>query len=95
MSSIGIDESVFAVLAEFKLLCTILYTDCFFRVVKLSSPNLNYIIIAGVALLYISVYMYTFTAEVAPLQTLLCNVGLLCLVPRPCTLSFSWFDDMQ
>ena len=46
----------------------------FFRVVKLSSPNLNYIIIAGVALLYTSVFMYTYTAEEALFQTILCNV---------------------
>ena len=44
------------------------------RVVKLSSPNLNYIVIAGVTLLYTSVYMYTITAQEALPQTLLCNV---------------------
>ena len=48
----------------------------FFSVVKLSSPNLNYIVITGVTLLYTSVYMYTITAQEALLQTLLCNVRL-------------------
>ena len=47
------------------------------RVVKLSSPNLNYIIIAGVALLYTSVFMYTYTAEEAMAQTLICNVSTM------------------
>ena len=46
----------------------------FFRVVKLSSPNLNYVIIVGVVLLYTSVFLYTYSTEVATLQTLLCNV---------------------
>ena len=45
--------------------------------VKLSSPNLNYIIIAGVALLYTSVFMYTYTAEEATAQTLICNVSTM------------------
>jgi len=48
-----------------------------YRVVKLSSPNLNYLIIAGAALLYISVFLYVFSAQnrhQAVLQTLLCNV---------------------
>ena len=47
---------------------------CLSRVVKLSSPNLNYIIIVGVALLYISVYMYTLSEPDALQQTILCNV---------------------
>ena len=46
----------------------------FFRVVKLSSPNLNYIIIAGVALLYVSVFLYTISSQETLPQTLLCNV---------------------
>ena len=46
------------------------------RIVKLSSPNLNYLIISGAALLYISVYMYTFTIDQdqANFQTIICNV---------------------
>ena len=50
-----------------------------FRVVKLSSPNLNYLIIAGAALLYISVIMYTTSAQDLHqhvLQTVLCNVTI-------------------
>ena len=48
----------------------------FFRIVKLSSPNLNYLIISGATLLYISVYMYVFTAgkDQLIIQTLICNV---------------------
>ena len=50
--------------------------DIFFRIVKLSSPNLNYLIISGATLLYISVYMYVFTAgkDQLIIQTLICNV---------------------
>jgi len=47
------------------------------KVVKLSSPNLNYLIVAGAALLYVSVFLYVFSAQnkhQAVLQTLLCNV---------------------
>ena len=61
------------------IMCTFninFFHDCL-RVVKLSSPNLNYIIIVGVILLYTSVFMYTYSAEGATLQTFLCNVRTL------------------
>ena len=48
-----------------------------FRVVKLSSPNLNYLIIAGAALLYIAVILHAVSAQneqQITLQTALCNV---------------------
>ena len=47
---------------------------------KLSSPNLNYLIIAGAALLYMSVFLYIFSAtnkDDSLTQTLLCNVSLM------------------
>ena len=54
-----------------------LLVHAIYRVVKLSSPNLNYLIIAGAALLYVSVFLYVFSAQnkhQAVQQTLLCNV---------------------
>ena len=56
------------------LVCVILYS-----VVKLSSHKLNYLIIVGAALLYISVYMYIFTADQVIIQTVICNVSQLSL----------------
>ena len=50
---------------------------------KLSSPNLNYLIIAGAALLYMSVFLYIFSAtnkDDSLTQTLLCNVSLMMIV---------------
>ena len=49
-----------------------------YRVVKLSSPNLNYVIIAGAALLYSSMYFYStsvskFSQKLE--KTILCNVS--------------------
>ena len=47
------------------------------RVVKLSSPNLNILIIAGAVLLYVSVFLYVFSVdhmEEVLTQTILCNV---------------------
>ena len=47
------------------------------RIVKLSSPNLNYLIIIGAGCLYVSVYMYVFVADRENIfdQTVLCNVS--------------------
>ena len=47
------------------------------RVVRLSSPNLNYLIIVGAALLYGTVFLYVFSAQnmhQAIVQSILCNV---------------------
>lgn len=44
---------------------------------KLSSPNLNYLIVLGTVLLFMSVYLYNYTAggiDNAVLQTVVCNV---------------------
>ena len=51
-----------------------------FRIVKLSSPNLNYLIIFGAGILYASVYMYIYTAheDQTAIQTALCNVRTAC-----------------
>ena len=53
------------------------------RVVKLASPNLNYLLIGGAALMYACVFMYTFMfTEVGEIwkQTILCNVRKRCVV---------------
>lgn len=55
-----------------------------FRGVKLSSPNLNYLIIIGAALLFISVYLYNYTVDSLDktvIQTLICNVRHKTLSP--------------
>ena len=52
-------------------------TCSLFRVMKLSSRNLNYLTIAGAALLYASVFQYIFSAQNIQhsiIQTILCNV---------------------
>ena len=49
----------------------------FFRLVKLSSPNLNYFIVIGASLLFISVYLYNYTVgslNQTVLQSVVCNV---------------------
>ena len=45
-----------------------------YRLVKLSSPRLNYIIILGSVLLYLSVFFYSYTADMQEIQTTFCNV---------------------
>lgn len=47
---------------------------------KLSSPNLNYLIVIGAALLFLCVYLYNYTVDSldeAVLQTVVCNVRQL------------------
>ena len=47
------------------------------RAVKLSSPNLNYLIVIGAALLFLCVYLYNYTVDSldqTALQTVVCNV---------------------
>ena len=51
------------------------------RVVKLSSPNLNFALVAGVTLLYVSVFFYLYSPTSigqasATIQTILCNVSI-------------------
>ena len=58
-------------------LCNCFNFNVVYRVVKLSSPNLNILIIAGAILLYVSVFLYVFSVEdkeEALTQTILCNV---------------------
>ena len=43
-------------------------------VVKLASPNLNCLITVGAAMLYISIYFYSYSATVEYQATILCNV---------------------
>ena len=44
------------------------------RIVKLTSPNLNHIIILGSVLLYICVFFYTFRSTDETTETVFCNV---------------------
>ena len=46
------------------------------RIVKLSSPNLNYLIIMGAALLYAGIFSDLYTIDDEVLKAVLCNVGL-------------------
>ena len=58
-------------------LCNCFNFNVVCRVVKLSSPNLNILVIAGAILLYVSVFLYVFSVddkEEALTQTILCNV---------------------
>ena len=53
------------------------------RYVKLSSPNLNYLIITGAALLYTTVLLHVFSVEDqnhSLMQTILCNVCILIII---------------
>ena len=62
------------------LLCNCFNLNVVCRVVKLSSPNLNILIITGAVLLYVSVFLYVFSVddmEEALTQTILCNVRRL------------------
>ena len=48
-----------------------------YRVVKLGSPNLNYLIMVGSVLLYTCVYLYVYSVDSfdqADLETFICNV---------------------
>ena len=44
------------------------------RIVRLTSPNLNYLIIVGVVLLYMSVFFWVSPAKEEMEATVLCNV---------------------
>ena len=47
------------------------------RTIRLTSPNLNYVIILGVVLINASVFFYIMPAYSMDLQTIFCNVSLL------------------
>lgn len=55
----------------------------FYRIVKLSSPNLNYIIITGAGIMYIAAVLYTIPAYKQITETVLCNM-------RPRIFSFGY-----
>ena len=46
-----------------------------YRIVKLTSPNLNHIIILGSVLLYICVFFYSFPSKNKMIQSTFCNVS--------------------
>ena len=49
----------------------------FFRIVRLISPNLNYLVIAGAIMLYASVYFFfSFSSRDPLLITLSCHVSI-------------------
>ena len=47
----------------------------FFRIVRLTSPNLNYLIILGTILLYTTVIFFVFPTTDATYQTIFCHVS--------------------
>ena len=47
----------------------------FFRIVRLTSPNLNYLIIIGTILLYTTVIFFVFPTTDATYQTIFCHVS--------------------
>lgn len=53
-----------------------IFASYIIRVVKLSSRNVNYLVIAGAALLYVSVFLYIFSERDHPDagHEFLCNV---------------------
>ena len=53
--------------------CVLYATVWLHRVVKLSSPNLNYFLITGAGMLYVSIYFYTYMIS-GQSQTIFCNV---------------------
>lgn len=54
----------------------ILVSDVLHRVVKLSSPILNYLIILGAVLLYVTVYLLIVPLTDIGAETVFCNVSL-------------------
>lgn len=86
---IGVGFAIFCLLFNFifrnrKLVCTassnkaLLLCDCIilYRIVRLISPNLNYFIILGAILLYISVAFFVFPTRDPFLVTFACHVRL-------------------
>lgn len=49
----------------------------FFRIIRLISPNLNYLIVAGGMMLYGTAYFFAFSSTNPDLITLSCNVSLI------------------
>ena len=47
---------------------------CFYRLVKLSSPNLNYLIIIGAVCLYACVFIAVTPINDEAVETVICNV---------------------
>lgn len=73
------------------LMCMIITITYVYRVVKLSSPNLNYLIVAGAALAYASVFLYIFSEREHQhiAHEVLCNVRKnhndgLCAIIKKC-----------
>ena len=44
------------------------------RIVRLTSPNLNYVIVLGVILMYISVYLYCLSMDNTAIQLVVAKV---------------------
>lgn len=58
------------------LLFSILFIPC--RYIKLSSPNLNNVILLGGILMYITVFLYGFDGRLSPLSyTYVCRVSIV------------------
>ena len=63
-------------LAVLKFAMTELDNITCFSDLKIVSPSLNFLVIGGAALMYVSVYLYVFTADGVLAQTILCNVSI-------------------
>ena len=60
----------------FALIISILFIPC--RYIKLSSPNLNNVILLGGILMYITVFLYGFDGRLSPLSyTYVCRVSIV------------------
>ena len=60
----------------FALIISILFIPC--RYIKLSSPNLNNVILLGGILMYMTVFLYGFDGRLSPLSyTYVCRVSIV------------------
>ena len=58
----------------------LLLFHAFPRIVKLASPNLNYFIIFGAGLLYVCVFLYSYSTSETESATIICNVSNIILI---------------
>ena len=53
----------------------IMFSSLYIRLMKLSSPNLNYLIGTGAVVLYINMYIYLIPSKDITAVSVLCNVS--------------------
>ena len=51
-----------------------------FRLIRLSSPNLNYLIVIGAIVLYVDVYLYVIPTESESSAVAICHVRQLYII---------------